>query len=121
MCSPASDSTRGQERASSNEEESEIIGRKIQSDTEITVGRDSMPCVWNGRSAGFVQGSDGEIWDEDLADEGGVGQARWVGKGKRGGGRFDEIWVDVFGFVTFSDNKVLEKRVGRKRSREQTG
>jgi hypothetical protein len=56
-----------------------------------------------------------------LADEGGVGQARGVGKGKRGGGRFDEIWVDVFGFVTFSDDEVLEKRVGRKRSREQMG
>lgn len=48
MCSPAIDSTRGQERASPNEEESEIIGRKIQSGTEITVRRDSMPCVWNG-------------------------------------------------------------------------
>jgi len=65
----------GQKGASPNKEKPQIGRRDIQCNTEIIVGRDGV--VQMGR-VGFLRGRDGKIRVEDLVDEGGVHEARWV-------------------------------------------
>ena len=36
---------------------------------------------------------------ENLVEESGVGEARWVAEGERGGRGFDEVRVEVLGLV----------------------
>lgn len=62
-------------------------------------------------SDGFSGSGDGEIGVENLVEESGVGEARWVAEGERGGRGFDEIRVEVLGLVTIFEDEVLEEGV----------
>lgn len=74
------------------------------------------------RSLGGFSGSgDGEIGVENLVEESGVGEARWVAEGERGGRGFDEVRVEVLGLVTIFEDEVLEEGVCGKWVRQEVG
>ncbi|GMN51382.1 hypothetical protein TIFTF001_020531 [Ficus carica] len=67
----------------------------------------------SGDSGGFSRSGDGEIGVENLVEESGVGEARWVAEGERGGRGFDEVRVEVLGLVTNFEDEVLEGVCGK--------
>ena len=66
-------------------------------------------------------GGNGEIGIENLVEESGVGVARWVAEGERGGQGFDEVRVEVLGLVTIFEDEVLEEGVCGKWVRQEVG
>lgn len=64
---------------------------------------------------------DCEIRIETLEDEGRVRDERRVTDGKRGERWFDEIWVDVFGFIAIFEDKILEEWISGQRGWEEAG
>lgn len=95
----------GQIRGTSDEKEPEIRGRKVQSDAKIIERRNEM----GGVGVGIIGSGDGEILVEDLVDEGGVGELRWVTERQRGKRRFNEIGMNVLGLIAAVEHEVLEE------------
>lgn len=58
-----------------------------------------------------IRTRDGEIGVENLVNEGGVGEAKWVRERKGGERKTNEVRVDVFGLVAIFEDEVLEEGV----------
>lgn len=109
----------GEKRAAPDEEKPKIGRREVQSDAEIIEGRHHVPSlrIW----VSSVQGGDGEISVEHLVDENRGEELSWVRNGERGGGRFNEIGVNILRLIAMFENKILEEGIGGKRGRKEVG